>query len=159
MHNVAATTFANHGVEISSGMEIFNSDRGFNLRSNPCSQGLPLIEIYDIKQLQLCCPSSLIGGLSTLATFVAVFALFRPTYPEICNKDRGIYTLFYPGSNMSCGTDCHHLHSRSRASHWMWDPYPCNNGSEEVLRYLLSDARGWLEEYKIDGYWMVSQQR
>lgn len=35
-------------------------------------------------------------GPSTLATFVAVYALFGPTYPGIFDKDRGIYTLFYP---------------------------------------------------------------
>jgi len=35
-------------------------------------------------------------GPATLATFVAVYALFGPTYPGIFDKDRGIYTLFYP---------------------------------------------------------------
>lgn len=35
-------------------------------------------------------------GSSTLATFVAVYALFGPTYPGIYDKDRGVYTLFYP---------------------------------------------------------------
>lgn len=35
-------------------------------------------------------------GPSTLATFVAVYALFGPTFPGIYDKDRGVYTLFYP---------------------------------------------------------------
>lgn len=35
-------------------------------------------------------------GPATLATFVAVYALFGPTYPGIFDKDRCIYTLFYP---------------------------------------------------------------
>lgn len=41
-------------------------------------------------------------GPSTLATFVAVYALFGPTFPGIYDKDRGVYTLFYPVC--TCGT-------------------------------------------------------
>ncbi|RDX94938.1 UPF0183 protein, partial [Mucuna pruriens] len=41
---------------------------------------LRLIEIFDVKQLQMSYSTSLVGGESTLTTFVA---------------DRGIYTLFY----------------------------------------------------------------
>jgi len=36
------------------------------------------------------------SGPSTLATFAAVYALFGPTFPGIYDKERGIYTLFYP---------------------------------------------------------------
>ncbi|DAD49670.1 TPA_asm: hypothetical protein HUJ06_031973 [Nelumbo nucifera] len=55
--------------------------------------------------------ASLIGGPSTLATFVAVYALFGPTFPGIYDKDRGVYTLFYPGLSFafpipSQYTDC-----------------------------------------------------
>ncbi|KAG8659997.1 hypothetical protein MANES_02G101300v8 [Manihot esculenta] len=57
--------------------------------------------------------TSLIGGPSTLATFVAVYALFGPTFPGIYDKDRGVYTLFYPGLSFafpipSQYTDCCH---------------------------------------------------
>ena len=38
----------------------------------------------------------LFSGPSTLATFAAVYALFGPTFPGIYDKERGIYTLFYP---------------------------------------------------------------
>ncbi|KAL8477776.1 hypothetical protein ACS0TY_029902 [Phlomoides rotata] len=72
-------------------------DHGFHLRFDPWSQRLRLIEIFDVKRLQMRYATSLIGGSSTLATFVAVYALFGPTYPGIYDKDRGIYTLFYPG--------------------------------------------------------------
>ncbi|XP_042024322.1 PHAF1 protein At3g51130-like isoform X1 [Salvia hispanica] len=72
-------------------------DHGFHLRFDPWSQRLRLIEIFDIKRLQMRYATSLIGGTSTLATFVAVYALFGPTYPGIYDKDRGVYTLFYPG--------------------------------------------------------------
>ncbi|CAJ2646521.1 UPF0183 plant-like protein [Trifolium pratense] len=72
-------------------------DHGFHLRFDPWSQRLRLIEIFDVKRLQMRYSTSLIGGPTTLATFVAVYALFGPTYPGIFDKDRGIYTLFYPG--------------------------------------------------------------
>ena len=41
-------------------------------------------------------------GPSSLATFVAVYALFGPTFPGICDKDRGVYTLFYPVCAWKC---------------------------------------------------------
>ncbi|XP_057449311.1 PHAF1 protein At3g51130 isoform X2 [Lotus japonicus] len=86
-------------------------DHGFHLRFDPWSQRLRLIEIFDVKRLQMRYSTSLIGGPSTLATFVAVYALFGPTYPGIFDKDRGIYTLFYPGLSFafpipSQFTDC-----------------------------------------------------
>lgn len=72
-------------------------DHGFHIRFDPWSQRLRLIEIFDIKRLQMRYATSLIGGPSTLATFVAVYALFGPTFPGIYDKNRGVYTLFYPG--------------------------------------------------------------
>ncbi|ONH96238.1 hypothetical protein PRUPE_7G115400 [Prunus persica] len=56
------------------------------------------------------------------------------------------------GLNMFDGTDSHYFHSGSRGYHWMWDSRLFNYGSWEVLRYLLSNARWWLEEYKFDGF-------
>lgn len=35
-------------------------------------------------------------GSSTLATFVAVYALFGPTFPGVYDKERSVYMLFYP---------------------------------------------------------------
>lgn len=72
-------------------------DHGFHLRFDPWSQRLRLVEIFDVKRLQMRYATSLVGGPSTLATFVAIYALFGPTYPGIYDKDRGVYTLFYPG--------------------------------------------------------------
>ncbi|GAA0144074.1 hypothetical protein LIER_04608 [Lithospermum erythrorhizon] len=72
-------------------------DHGFHLRFDPWSQRLRLIEIFDVKRLQIRYSTSVIGGPSSLATFVAVYALFGPTYPGIFDKERSVYTLFYPG--------------------------------------------------------------
>ncbi|KAK9678752.1 hypothetical protein RND81_11G231200 [Saponaria officinalis] len=72
-------------------------DHGFHLRFDPWSQKLRLIEVYDIKRLQMRYATSLIGGSTTLATFIAVYQLFGPTYPGTYDKDRGVYYLFYPG--------------------------------------------------------------
>ncbi|KAL0391499.1 UNVERIFIED_CONTAM: hypothetical protein Slati_4535000 [Sesamum latifolium] len=78
-------------------MVISFPDHGFHLRFDPWSQRLRLIEIFDVKRLQMRYATALIGGPSTLATFVAVYALFGPTYPGVHDKERGVYTLFYPG--------------------------------------------------------------
>ncbi|XP_048126938.1 1,4-alpha-glucan-branching enzyme 1, chloroplastic/amyloplastic-like isoform X2 [Rhodamnia argentea] len=56
------------------------------------------------------------------------------------------------GLNMFDGTDSHYFHSGSQGYHWMWDSRLFNYGSWEVLRYLLSNARWWLEEYRFDGF-------
>ncbi|XP_047316567.1 1,4-alpha-glucan-branching enzyme 2-2, chloroplastic/amyloplastic-like [Impatiens glandulifera] len=56
------------------------------------------------------------------------------------------------GLNMFDGTDGHYFHSGSRGHHWMWDSRLFNYGEWEVARYLLSNARWWLEEYKFDGF-------
>ncbi|XP_068661481.1 1,4-alpha-glucan-branching enzyme 2-2, chloroplastic/amyloplastic-like [Aristolochia californica] len=56
------------------------------------------------------------------------------------------------GLNMFDGTDSHYFHSGSRGHHWMWDSRLFNYGNWEVLRFLLSNARWWLDEYKFDGF-------
>ncbi|CAO2828053.1 unnamed protein product [Amaranthus hypochondriacus] len=78
-------------------MVISFPDHGFHLRFDPWSQRLRLIEIYDVKRLQMRYATSLIGGPSTLATFVEVYKLFGPTFLGIYDKERGIYNLFYRG--------------------------------------------------------------
>ncbi|KAI3502852.1 hypothetical protein L1887_31208 [Cichorium endivia] len=88
-------------------------DHGFHLRFDPWSQRLRLIEIFDVKRLQMRYATSLIGGPSTPATFVAVYAVFGPTFPGIYDKERGVYTLLYPGLSFafpipSQYTDCCH---------------------------------------------------
>ncbi|XP_022772016.1 1,4-alpha-glucan-branching enzyme 2, chloroplastic/amyloplastic-like isoform X6 [Durio zibethinus] len=55
------------------------------------------------------------------------------------------------GLNMFDGTDARYFHSGSKGHHWMWDSHHFNYGSF-VLRFLLSNARWWLEEYKFDGF-------
>jgi len=56
------------------------------------------------------------------------------------------------GLNGFDGTDTHYFHSGPRGHHWMWDSRLFNYGNWEVLRFLLSNARWWLEEYKFDGF-------
>eukprot|EP00252_Welwitschia_mirabilis_P006854 TRINITY_DN1776_c0_g1_i2.p1 TRINITY_DN1776_c0_g1~~TRINITY_DN1776_c0_g1_i2.p1 ORF type:complete len:853 (-),score=190.68 TRINITY_DN1776_c0_g1_i2:471-3029(-) len=56
------------------------------------------------------------------------------------------------GLNMFDGTDSHYFHSGPRGYHWMWDSRLFNYGHWEVLRFLMSNARWWLEEYKFDGF-------
>ena len=45
-----------------------------------------------------------------------------------------------------------YFHSGARGNHWMWDSRLFNYGNWETLRFLLSNARFWMDEYKFDGY-------
>ena len=56
------------------------------------------------------------------------------------------------GINMFDGSDSHYFHSGARGYHWMWDSRLFNYGHWEVLRFLLSNLRFYLEEYKFDGF-------
>jgi 1,4-alpha-glucan branching enzyme len=56
------------------------------------------------------------------------------------------------GINMFDGTDAMYFHSGARGNHWMWDSRLFNYGNWETLRFLLSNARWWMDEYKFDGY-------
>lgn len=55
-------------------------------------------------------PVIVFSGPSTLATFVAVYALFGPTFPGIYDESRGVYTLFYPVCITKITTRALHLH-------------------------------------------------
>ena len=56
------------------------------------------------------------------------------------------------GLNMFDGSDSHYFHSGPQGYHWMWDSRCFNYGSWEVLRFLLSNLRYWIEEFKFDGF-------
>ncbi|GAQ83898.1 starch branching enzyme 4 [Klebsormidium nitens] len=56
------------------------------------------------------------------------------------------------GLNQFDGTDSHYFHSGARGYHWMWDSRLFNYGNWEVMRFLLSNLRWWLEEYQFDGF-------
>lgn len=56
------------------------------------------------------------------------------------------------GINMFDGTDGMYFHSGARGNHWMWDSRLFNYGNWETMRFLLSNARWWMDEYKFDGY-------
>jgi 1,4-alpha-glucan branching enzyme len=56
------------------------------------------------------------------------------------------------GINMFDGTDGMYFHSGARGNHWMWDSRLFNYGNWESMRFLLSNARWWMDEYKFDGY-------
>mmetsp|Transcript_38602 Transcript_38602/g.114639 ORF Transcript_38602/g.114639 Transcript_38602/m.114639 type:complete len:851 (-) Transcript_38602:12-2564(-) len=56
------------------------------------------------------------------------------------------------GINMFDGTDAMYFHGGERGNHWMWDSRLFNYGNWETMRFLLSNARWWVDEYKFDGY-------
>jgi 1,4-alpha-glucan branching enzyme len=50
------------------------------------------------------------------------------------------------------GTRWQFFHDGGRGEHPAWDSYCFNYGKSEVLHFLLSNIRYWLEEFKFDGF-------
>lgn len=77
-------------------------DDGVNLRFEPRSQRLLLIDVYDLSKMQL---SLCKGGVNTvfadggdvLPTFLLIYELFGPTYPGHYNRQYDAYFLDYRG--------------------------------------------------------------
>jgi 1,4-alpha-glucan branching enzyme len=56
------------------------------------------------------------------------------------------------GINLFDGSDHHYFHEGSKGRHELWDSRLFNYGHHEVLRFLLSNLRFWIEEYQFDGF-------
>ncbi|PHH65405.1 hypothetical protein CDD81_2509 [Ophiocordyceps australis] len=56
------------------------------------------------------------------------------------------------GLNHFDGTDHQYFHGGGKGCHDQWDSRIFNYGHHEVLRFLLSNLRFWMEEYKFDGF-------
>ncbi len=56
------------------------------------------------------------------------------------------------GLNEFDGTDHQYFHSGSRGDQPDWDSKCFNYGKPEVRKFLLSNTRYWLEEFKFDGF-------
>ncbi|XP_058788762.1 1,4-alpha-glucan-branching enzyme isoform X2 [Phymastichus coffea] len=56
------------------------------------------------------------------------------------------------GLNMFDGTEACFFHSGYKGQHPLWDSRLFNYGDYEVLRFLLSNLRWYIEEYKFDGF-------
>jgi len=56
------------------------------------------------------------------------------------------------GLNMFDGTDHQYFHGGPKGRHELWDSRLFNYGHHEVLRFLLSNLRFYMEEYQFDGY-------
>ena len=50
------------------------------------------------------------------------------------------------------GTTTQYFHAGQRGEHPVWDSRLFNYAKKEVLRFLLSNIRYWLEEYRFDGF-------
>jgi 1,4-alpha-glucan branching enzyme len=50
------------------------------------------------------------------------------------------------------GTRFQFFHDGGKGEHPAWDSYCFNYGKNEVLHFLLSNIKFWLEEYKFDGF-------
>lgn len=58
----------------------------------------------------------------------------------------------YEGLNRFDGTEYQYFHAGSRGEHTAWDSLCFDYSKHEVLRFLLSNVRFWLEEYHFDGF-------
>lgn len=56
------------------------------------------------------------------------------------------------GLNAFDGTDHQYFHSGGKGEHPNWDSLLFDYGKWEVLRFLLSNVRFWLDEYRFDGF-------
>lgn len=56
------------------------------------------------------------------------------------------------GINLFDGTDHLYFHEGGKGRHELWDSRLFNYGNYEVLRFLLSNLRWWIEEYHFDGF-------
>jgi len=56
------------------------------------------------------------------------------------------------GINEFDGTDYQFFHSGGRGDHSAWDSKLFNYGKHEVIHFLLSNIKFWMEEYHFDGF-------
>lgn len=56
------------------------------------------------------------------------------------------------GLNQFDGTDHQYFHGGGRGYHELWDSRLFNYSHHEVLRFLLSNLRFWIDEYHFDGF-------
>lgn len=56
------------------------------------------------------------------------------------------------GLNNFDGSDHLYFHEGAKGRHQLWDSRLFNYGNHEVQRFLLSNLRFWMEEYKFDGF-------
>ncbi|MBC7391616.1 MAG: alpha amylase C-terminal domain-containing protein [Opitutaceae bacterium] len=59
---------------------------------------------------------------------------------------------FAEGLNEFDGTDKQYFHQGGRGYHDLWDSFLFDYGKKEVMQFLLSNVRYWLEEFHFDGY-------
>ena len=58
----------------------------------------------------------------------------------------------HEGLNGFDGTDFQYFHAGPRGQHYAWDSLTFDYSKFEVQRFLLSNIRYWLEEYRFDGF-------
>lgn len=58
----------------------------------------------------------------------------------------------YEGLNQFDGTDYQYFHQGERGIHPQWDSLLFDYGKIEVIKFLLSNIKYWLKEYRFDGF-------
>eukprot|EP00735_Rhodelphis_limneticus_P009118 TRINITY_DN2547_c0_g2::TRINITY_DN2547_c0_g2_i1::g.19221::m.19221 TRINITY_DN2547_c0_g2::TRINITY_DN2547_c0_g2_i1::g.19221 ORF type:complete len:517 (+),score=53.71,sp/Q9SD33/U183_ARATH/37.34/1e-77,UPF0183/PF03676.9/2.3e-44,UPF0183/PF03676.9/4.3e-39 TRINITY_DN2547_c0_g2_i1:131-1681(+) len=73
------------------------ADCKLQLRFDPVSQRLRLIEVYDLSITRLIYGNALFSGETCPSTFYSIYQLFGPTHPGDYSQDSRLYFLNYPG--------------------------------------------------------------
>lgn len=58
----------------------------------------------------------------------------------------------HEGLNLFDGTEFQYFHAGAKGHHAAWDSMCFDYGKYEVLRFLLSNCRYWVEEFQFDGF-------
>ncbi|KAI8895181.1 glycoside hydrolase superfamily [Globomyces pollinis-pini] len=89
-------------------------------------------------------PEELMFLIDTAHSF-GIYVLLDVVHSHACNN-------VLDGLNMFDGTDHQYFHSGGRGHHSLWNSRLFNYSHPEVLRFLLSNLRYWIETYHFDGF-------
>ena len=84
-------------------------------------------------------------SLINTAHEMGIAVLLDVVHSHACSNTRD-------GLNEFDGTDHQYFHKGSRGDHSAWGTKCFNYGKHEVIRFLLSNLRFWMEEYHFDGF-------
>ncbi|KAL1923064.1 uncharacterized protein VTP21DRAFT_9440 [Calcarisporiella thermophila] len=89
-------------------------------------------------------PEDLMRLIDT-AHSMGIYVLLDVVHSHACNN-------VLDGLNQFDGTDHQYFHEGGKGRHELWDSRLFNYGNYEVLRFLLSNLRFYMHEYRFDGF-------
>ena len=90
-------------------------------------------------------PSEDLKDLINTAHKMGIAVLLDVVHSHACKNTR-------EGINEFDGSDCQFFHQGTRGEHSAWDTKCFDYGKNQVLHFLLSNLKYWLEEFHFDGF-------